>query len=321
MAFTNKNSKQRKVKAALMYSVGDVPQGYMYWRQKLLNHCLNIFIWDNLPESLPARELESNLIMTGHAVIMRDPKTKNVVCPITELYGYDMYYRPTGATYGNVLLPFKRLIFGENSEVIYNDKLQGNILREQYPDTGLMSFIGRYARQLADIESSINAYIINTRSRDNLVVKSQLALENVEDYNLRVELGERSVLTDDSFLGSIRALESNRYDMPDDLNSLLIARDKILSCFFRDIGVKFLESQKRAQMTEDEVQADEQMLVINIEDLKREREEGLTRIRESGLFPELDAAAVRINPVYDRTSYQGTEEREEAAESDNQRVN
>lgn len=292
----------RKMRKRSLYSNNDVPAGFWYWKQRLLNYCLGIFQWEGLPESLPARELEANLLLTGHAVVIEGKD--GPVCPVTELYGYDLYYRPTKASFGNPLLPFKNIELGKNGAVIFNDRLQGNILTEQITDCGLSTFIARYARQLADMESSIASYIINTRIRDYLVASDQSAADRIKDFQDRIDLGERAVLTDDDILGGIRTLQRSG-TLPDDLNSLLIARDKILSCFFRDIGVKFLESQKRAQMTEDEVQADEQMLLINVADMLQEREEGAERVNR--LFGLL--IKPRINPAFDRGTYQEKEGR------------
>ena len=286
--------KRRKLRQKQLYNNGDVWGGFWYWRQKLLNYCLSIFEWEGCPESLPGREIEMNLLLTGHAVIIESKD--GLVCPVTDLYGFDVYYRPTHATYGNPLLPFKRIELGKNGAVIYNDRIAGNILTDQVVDSGLRTFIDRYARALADIESSISAYVINTRTRTHFVAADQVAYEKLEDYQRRIELGERAVMMDDNELESIRTLDPGPA-LPDDLNSLLIARDKMLSCFFRDIGVKFLESQKRAQMTEDEVQADEQMLLINIDDLREEREAGADRV--NALFGV--HLRPKINPAFDRS--------------------
>ena len=50
-----------------MYDVADVENGYNYWFNKLLLRCLSIFKYDGLPDSLPQREIELNLILTNHA--------------------------------------------------------------------------------------------------------------------------------------------------------------------------------------------------------------------------------------------------------------
>lgn len=291
-----KSARQRKAIDNATYDVESVPSGYRYWRTKLLNYTLGIFKWSGLPDSVPWRELELNLQLKGHAVFCINSRTDELVIPITELYGFDEYYRPTGATFGNVLIPFKRLEFGINSDVIYNDRIRGNVLREQWPDSGLASFISRYARLLADVESTIDTYLINMRARSYMVAKNQAMATQLNDFQRRIALGERAVITDDDILEAFRNVDIVGSRGDDRINDLLIARDKILSMFFRDIGVKFEQEQKKAQLTEDEVTADEQLLLINIDDMLQERREGAERVNK--LFGL--SLSVEINPAYDR---------------------
>ena len=57
-------------------------------------------------------------------------------------------------------------------------------------------------------------------------------------------------------------------------------------------------------MTEDEVTADEQLLLINLDDMLQERQEGLERVNNHfGLN-----ISVKINPAYDRRTYQVKED-------------
>ena len=290
---------RKRIKAIKsLYDVSDVFNGFEYWYFKLVNYILGIYKYDGLPDSLPAREIESNLMLTGHAVIF-ESKGK-LVTTLTELYGFDEYYRPTMATFGNALIPFKNLTFGKDSEVIYNNRIQGSLLRRQSVDGALISFVKRYARMLADIESTINIYVVNSRMQSYPTAQNQAMVDRVEDFNARVAIGERAVLCDPSFLETFRNIDLSPRT-GDSLNDFLIARDKILATFFREIGVKFQQEQKKAQLTEDEVVADEQLLLINLDDMLQERQEGLDRVNAH--FGT--NISIKINPAYDRRSYQG----------------
>lgn len=289
-------ARKRIKELSRIYNVSDVINGFDYWYFKLLNYVLGIYEYDGLPDSLPARELESNLLLTGHAAVFESKG--QLLTTITELYGFDEYYRPTSATFGNALIPFKKLTFGKDAEIIYNNRIQGNILRRQAVDSGLSSYIRRYARLLADMESTLDIYIINSRFNSYPTAQTQQMAMQLEDFNSRVEVGERAILTDPAFLESFRNIDI-KPRTSDNLNDLLIARDKILSTFFREIGVKFQQEQKRAQLTEDEVTADEQLLLINLDDMLQERQEGLDRVNAH--FGT--NIRVKINPAYDRKTY------------------
>ena len=309
-------ARRRKNALATMYAVNKVEIGFDYWYFKLLNYILGIYEYTGLPDSLPAMALEQNLMLTGHAVVFESKG--ELVTDITTLYNFNKYYNPTQATFGNALIPFKNLTFGKDAEVIYNNRIRGNVLRRQEVDGGLSTYIKRYARLLADLESTIDIYIVNSRLQSYPTAKNQQMATQLEDFNARVALGERAVLTDSAYLDAFRNVDIVAPRTGDTLNDLLIARDKILATFFREIGVKFVEQQKRAQLTEDEVVADEQLLLINLDDMLQERKEGLERVNAH--FGT--SISVRISQAFDRKSYQNkSDQNKEKEESENGNTN
>lgn len=288
--------KMKKLKLDLktMYDTADVRIGYDYWFYKLLNYILGMFQYENVPASIPEREIEVNLIITGHAVFFRD--VGDLICIPTQIYDFDKYYNPTKATFGNVEVASKNLVFGRNAEVIYNNRIRGNILEAQDVDSGLLTFIQRYARLLADVESTIDIRLVNSRQSSFAVAGSQQMADQIKGFYAQLESGKRDVITDNPIIEAFRNVDIAGKVDTEKVNDLLIARDKILATFFREIGVKFQQEQKKAQLTEDEVTADEQLLLINPLDMLHEREEGLDRVNAH--FGT--NIKVKINPAYDR---------------------
>lgn len=289
--------KKNKRKKEFLYDVADVTSGYDYWFYKLLNYCLGIYRYTGLPASLPGREILVNLIMTGHSVIFQE--RGNLVTTKTVLFDFDLYYRPTKATFGNVKIFSRTLNLGEDAEVVYLNRIQGNILTNQAVDSGLKTFILRYARQLADLESTANIYAVNMRATSYPVASDDIVKEQIENFYNKLVLGERAVITDNMIIECFRNLEIAKSPMNDTLNDILIARDKVLANFFQDIGIKYRQEQKKAQLTEDEVEADEQILVIDVEQMREVQQEGFNRV--NALFGT--DIRVEINPIYDRKTY------------------
>lgn len=289
--------KKNKKKKEFMYDVADVSNGYDFWFYKLLNYVLGIYKYTGLPKSLPAREILMNLIMTGHAVIFQNGT--DLVTTKTVLFDFDLYYRPTKATFGNVRINSRTLNLGVDSEVVYLNHIEGNVLTNQAVDSGLRSFILRYARQLADIESTANIYSVNMRATSFPVASDDITREQVENFYNKLVLGERAVITDNMIIECFRNVEIANRITNDTLNDILIARDKVLANFFQDIGVKYRQEQKKAQLTEDEVEADEQLLVIDVEQMREVQQEGFDRVND--LFGT--DIKVSINPIYDRKNY------------------
>lgn len=302
-------SKVKKIREAAkaLYEVASVPAGFDFWYFKLLNYCLGIYKYTGLPESLPGRELLMNLIITGHAVVFQDKGQLVTTC--TTIYDFDKYYRPTKATFGNVKIFSRTLTFGVDSEVVYLTRIQGNVLHDQCVDSGLNTFIKRYARMLADIESSINIYTVNTRATSYPVGASDQVRQSLENFYNKVAMGEKAVVTDDLIIEAFRNVDIIGQRSGEGLNDLIIARDKILATFFREIGIKFTQEQKKAQLTEEEVTADEQLLLLNVNDMLEVQREGLKRVNDHfGTNIE-----VSLNPIYNRKEY----ERKEGGADDN----
>lgn len=276
-----------------LYDVADVKTGYQYWYFKLINILLDMFTWKNLPEGLSSREIELNLIMTGHAVIL--PKKDGALfTPLTSLYGYDEYYQPTHAVFANpVVVQAHQYKIGEECSVIYNNKLKDSLYYIK-SDGGLNTFVKRYARLLADIESTIDIYSVNARLTSFPVANDSNVMESLKIFFKKLALGKRAIISDNSIIEEFRNVDINRSNIKDGLNDLLIARDKVLEQFFREIGVKMYNS-KKAQVTDDEVDANTQLLLISKDDMQDARDEGADMTNDlfgTNMIPEL-------NPKFD----------------------
>lgn len=282
-----------------MYDVSNVKIGFDYWYFKLFNILLDIFEYDNVPDGLTQREIELNLMMTGHSVILsrRDGK---LFTPLTSLFGYDEYYQPTKAVFANpVVVEAKQYTIGTDCEVIYNNKLKDSLYYIKC-DAGLNTFVSRYARQLADIESTINIYAVNSRLTSYPVSTDGSVTESLKAFFKNLAMGKRAIVTDDTIIEKFRNIDINRSAITDGVNDWLMARDKILEQFYRDLGVQ-MYNPKKAQVTDDEVESNTQLLLISTDDMLKEREEGLERVNR--MFGT--DIRVNINPKFLTTNYQG----------------
>ena len=260
-----------------VYDVSDVSYGYNYWFWKLLNFCMTIFDYEGLPDSLPKREIESNLLLTGHDVVF-EYKGDLITCN-TCLYGIDLYFNPTSATFANPSIKeYIKLDIGRNCDIIYNSSLKDNVLYI-YSDGSMLSFIRRYSRLLADVESTLDIHMINSRLTSYPVASTDNIMQNIKQFFKKVRAGKTAIITDDAIIQQFRSVDINRANIHDGINDWLVARDKILEMFFRDIGVKFY-NPKKAQVSEDELQVNNQMLIISLDDMLQERKAGIDRINK-----------------------------------------
>lgn len=282
-----------------MYDVSDVRRGYDYWYFKLLDLLINMFEYRNLPAGISKRDLELNLLITGHATIIAK-KDGTMFTPLTSLYGYDEYYQPTKAVFANpVVITSKEYTIGEDCTVVYNNSLQDSIFYVK-ADSGLNTFIQRYARQLADIESTINIYTVNSRLTSIPVSNDNAVMESLKSFFKNLTIGKRAIVSDSSIIENFRNVDINRTGIKDGVNDWLIARDKILEQFYRDLGIR-MTNQKKAQVNTDEVESNDQLLLISSDDMLKARKKGYEET--NNMFGT--NIEVRLNPLYDIKNVEG----------------
>ena len=119
-------------------------------------------------------------------------------------------------------------------------------------------------------------------------------MESLKLFFKKLALGKRAIISDNSIIEEFRNVDINRSNIKDGLNELLIARDKVLEQYFREIGVKMYNS-KKAQVTDDEVDANTQLLLISKDDMQDARDEGADMTNDlfgTDMIPKL-------NPKFD----------------------
>lgn len=281
------------------YNVADVNDGYNYWYFKLFNVLLDMFEYDNLPSGLDRRNIELNLILTGHAVIV-PRKNGKLFVPHTNIFGYDEYYQPTFAVFANPIVNSnKELKIGTDCEIIYNNSLQDSILYIK-ADSGLHTFIARYARQLADIESTINSFAVNARLVSIPVVNDDATKQSLIQFFKNLVIGKRGIVTDSSIIENFRNVDISKTPSNDGINDWIVARDKILEQFYRDLGVR-MNNPKKAQVNEEEIEANNQLLLISTDDMLKCRKEGIEKV--NSMYGT--NIIVRLNPKFDISNIDG----------------
>ena len=285
MMYMNKPKIKDIVKS--MYSVSDVETGYNYWFNKILNRCLSMVRYRNCPDSLPEREIALNEIITGHCVLF--DHRNELRTALTELYNESKspYYYPQGAVYAQPELGSENLKIGVNAEIVYFNSLQNNAFMIP-TDSGMLTFIQRYARMLADVESTINMYTVNERNNSFPTASNDNVKASVERFFQQVELGKRAVISDNAIIEQFRNVDITA-PKHDGINDWLIARDKILEQLYRDIGLK-MYNPKKAQVNEEELESNDQLLVVNTADIIEQQTKDFERVNKMfgvNIIPEL----------------------------------
>ena len=268
-----KNMKQRMTAAKnlkrymSMLDVADVSCGYNYWCDVLINKIIRLFKYEGLPPTIPGTELEKITILTGKAGIVKTSNYGYVTVPAAP-YGVGLY-----PAYYPLAMWSTPLIKGDG--VVNKDIV---IIRNNAFLTGMELTVNRYARMMADVESTLALTLVNVRQPSMAAAPDEHTAYSYQAARLAMTLGDTEAILNKSVLDDIKTIDAIHTIPATLLTDIVQVRDELLSQFFAEFGVASRQS-KRAPMTITEVESDVQVMTVNITDMLESRRESLDALR------------------------------------------
>lgn len=242
---------------------------YKYWRDQLFERIMRLFVWENTYDPIerkgvPPKEIEMRLVLKGHCGITR---YKN---DITAFFGsffnptkyYDEY---TGYTIYCPVYSGTRKI-GRDIVIVNNNALRNPTYH----------LVHHYATLLGHTETSLINCLINVRDSGGVpVVSTEKQKQSIIEYQNRIFNGQYGVVTDVGNLG-IEYMGGDK-NTNQDLMKIMEAREKLIKSFYSDIGVRSA-FEKRNNTVMAEVEADTSLLLLNLSDMLKQREDACKQV-------------------------------------------
>ena len=250
------NTLGNKAKYDMMEDTTDVFKGYIYYKNFLFEKLTKIFKYENLPPTIPQEALEDYILHFGFAGITRNNKFGMVAVPCTK-YGVGLYprYEPL-AQYCTPLMQGRDLIIGKDIVVVKNNTYQ----------LTCEPLVERYARQLADADSSITISLENSRINVIPTFDDEESAESYKAYMVANRLGQVDAVADSSFIQKGNFVDYQKNGQSTLPLALVETRNEILRSFLLEIGIT-VASGKKERMVVDEVNVNSQLLMFNLHDM------------------------------------------------------
>lgn len=235
----------------------------------------SMFEYEGLPETIPAKWLESYLMCNGNALIAKAPDGE--LYAFTGGYGGDpnAYYIPTKYIVANPYLQFTEtynIYDGLNREgnavLIYNDTYS----------QGLIPMLRRYCSQLVENDVTMNIADILARATINISTADDKTKSSAELYLKRLREGELGVLAETAFIEGLNIREFA--SVSNTLTNLIEYHQYIKASLFNELGLNSNYNMKRESINSNESQLNDDMLHPLIDDMLKERQEGIDRVNE-----------------------------------------
>lgn len=246
---------------------GTFSDGYEYWKEILFERAIKLFKWENTYEIEP-HELEVILMMNGSCGVT--DKYKKILSAFNGQYAgeptqyFDRYfdYSVFSPVYSDILK------IGKEIEVIRNTATMTSI----YP------LVHRYAIMLAHTETSLVNTLINGRDSGGIPVASTNAqVEAINNYRNNLCNGRVGAILDPAFSG-VQFLSVDKNTVLN-IKDLIEVRENLLNSYYNDLGVKTAWN-KKGNMINEEVEANNSMLLLNLDDMLEQRQRGCEKINK-----------------------------------------
>ena len=287
----------------------------MYFND-LLSCCMQILIFDGMPDSIDPTWFKMCLLTAGRVAFFRDTKgdgeLRALDCAIAG--EPDIYYMPREVLIVNPAFKgysYTLPIHSDQVAVVYCRECD----RYQYARNtgGLYPLISSTAQLLADNTASINVATKNMRLTNilaaddtNTVASMQLSLRKMYD-------GEPAIIVQKTLLDKIEPIPLTDHTNTQQLIQLLEVRQYIYAHFYEQIGLKTNDQRKKERLITAELDDGAELALFNVADMLESVTRGIEEVnRDFGT--DID---VRLHPLIEATiDGSGDDQSEQPAEQE-----
>ena len=259
------------------YAFDDMPDKGMLLSSYIryyLSRLQSMFKYEGLPESIPAKWLENYLLVNGFTVFIKDGD--DIICTYAGVGADpDVYFIPTKAIVSNPYLKHKSAAREYTRDVdcvvMYNDTYC----------QGLLPMLKKYCAQMVEIDVSFYLNTVMSRGTAVLSATDDNTKASAELWLKHIKEGKLGVIGESNFTLADRDLTVNQLTGTDGtLTNLIEAMQYVKASLYNDLGLQANYNMKREEINAGESQLTEDQLHPLIDNMLKERQEGLDRVNK-----------------------------------------
>ena len=235
---------------------------------------LKMFKWNNLPKTIPERELELILQLCRFAIFTKAPTNDGE--KLFVFYGGlggipNEYYQPTQAIVTNPYLKFFDVL--KLDDYIKNDG-KAVVGWNDGMHIGLFSLHNRYASLLAETDLTLKYQLVNMRFNNVLTADNDTTKESLETMYKKVEDGTGfGIVVTKKFMEETNVdkieLRSQSHQMQ--LKDTIETKQYLMGSWLNELGLNANYNMKREAINESEADLNEDSLLPMIDDMLQQR--------------------------------------------------
>lgn len=215
-------------------------QTYMQWELYLKNIALNVYTWENLPETCDARWLELQLYEQGFCLFFQDP----------DLLRYLTLQCTISGTWNVYNIPIERTAYASNDYHCHRTQDNSVLIYNNYTHTPTHPIVRQYAQRIYELERSIDVNVKAQKTPVTLLANETQRLSMMNLFEQYDGNAPYIFLDSETAFGEIKALNTAAPFVGPGLFQL---KQFYLNEFLSIMGVENSNQDKRAQMTANEI--------------------------------------------------------------------
>lgn len=238
------------------------------FRADMLNKSLTMFEWKNLPDTLPAVEIEKQLQTNGYSIIAK--VEGNVYAFQGGFSGQDPYNQPTKAIVNNPSLNYNgTFTINEDCVIIKNDDMQ----------QGLIHIYNKYGTLLIENQITMLMTDYNYRMPFTISSKDDTTTQSAREYLQKVIDGSLGVIGEAKLFDALKVTPTNNKGV-NSFADLYGYQQFIEAQLNNTIGLATNNNMKRERLTTNEIEVNKNASYPLIDNMLRNRKQAVEKINK-----------------------------------------
>lgn len=252
------------------YDYKDKQKNVRQLNDYMLAKTLSMFEYENLPETIPARELEKLLQRGGYAFISK--ATDGGLYAFTGGLGGepDVYGNATKIVVSNVALKYNvTLDIKKDGVLFYNDDMAA----------GLLAFYEKQNTLLAENEINMVVWGYNSRTQKLISAPDDKSKESAEAYMKKIVDGELTIIGENALFDGVKVQPANS-SAGNGISQMIEYHQYIKSCLFNEVGLPSNFNMKKERLISSEIDQAEDSLFPLVYNMMENRIAAVNSINE-----------------------------------------
>ena len=238
------------------------------FRADMLNKSLTMFEWKNLPDTLPAVEIEKQLQTNGYSIIAK--VQGNIYAFQGGFSGQDPYNQPTKAIVNNPSLNYNgTFTINEDCVIIKNDDMQ----------QGLIHIYNKYGTLLIENQITMLMTDYNYRMPFTISSKDDTTTQSAREYLQKIIDGSLGVIGEARLFDALKVTPTNNKGV-NSFADLYGYQQFIEAQLNNTIGLATNNNMKRERLTTNEIEVNKNASYPLIDNMLRNRKQAVEKINK-----------------------------------------